>query len=139
MRRAIEPGFAPGDRSIVARLRERVVSQSSGLAAAGAHADRAILELRNFSEWIEHRIREQVRGRLVEAERNEYGAARGAVVSARIKRHAPAPRRNGDEIARADAERSDIDRIERCDGSRLDGIEHFGATRHAAGVPMLEL
>ena len=39
----------------------------------------------------------------------------------------------------ARAERVEIERVQRCDGLRLDRVEHGSAARHRAGMPMLEL
>ena len=88
-------------RMLVTSICPRSVAARRAFGAAGRHAHRAILELRNLAERIEHRIREQIRRRLVVAERNEHRAARRAVVGARAKRDAAAARRDGDHRRRA--------------------------------------
>ena len=79
----------------------RAVAAGRAFHSARGHAHRAVLELRDLAERIEHRIRQQVRRRLVVAERNEHRAARRAVVGARVQRDAAAPRRHGDHRRRA--------------------------------------
>src|SRR4051812_49082884 len=56
------------------------VARIAGRRAALRHLHRAILELRDLAERVERRVRQDVRRRLVEGERNEDRAARGAGV-----------------------------------------------------------
>src|SRR6188472_4445878 len=57
-----------------------------GRVASGGDLDRAVLELWNLAERIEHRVGQHVRSRLVKAERDEHSAARHAIVGARVER-----------------------------------------------------
>src|SRR5947207_1437921 len=107
--------------------------------ATGAHLDRAVLELRNLAERIEHRVGEHVRRRLVVAERHEHRPARHAVIRARVERDAAAPRGDGEDVARRHARVLQIEWMDRSDRLRLERIERRRATRHRAGVPVLEL
>src|SRR5204862_3838015 len=72
------------------------VSRIARVRAALLYAHRAVLELRDLAEGIEHRIGQQVRSRLVEGERNEHRAARRACVRARIQGDLAAPRLDRD-------------------------------------------
>src|SRR5438105_12370395 len=71
--------------------------------AANGHTNGAILELGNLAERIERRIGQQIRRRLVVAERDEHRTARHAVVGARIQRHGSAPRCDRDDVSGSDA------------------------------------
>src|SRR5204862_3257084 len=102
----------------VEHCRLSVSGQGIGRATLG-DADGAILELRDLAERIEHRIRQQVRGGLVVAERNEYAAARRAIVGAGVQRYAAAARCDGDGVARRYAERAQIGGVHRGHGERL--------------------
>ena len=67
-------------------------------------------------------------------------APRGVPSSARA-RSEMLPRRDATVIIAVgrDAERREIERMQRRHRVRLDRVEHFGAARHAARVPVLEL
>src|SRR5471030_1317980 len=75
-------------RKSVGGYRERLAAAEAGMhrhRPALLHFHRAVLELRDLADRIEHRVGELVRRRFVKAERDEHRAARGAGVSARIQ------------------------------------------------------
>src|ERR1700686_3826963 len=80
-------------------LGQLVISLHRLHRSAGGDPHRAILELGNLPEWIERGIGQQVGGRLVIAEWNEYRAPRRAVIAPRIERNAASARRDRDRGA----------------------------------------
>src|SRR2546428_304690 len=103
------------------------------------HPHGAVLELRDLADGIERRVGQLVGRGLVIAERDKDRAARRAGIGPRIQRDLAAPRFDGDDFARLRAERREIERMERGYRFGLDGIEHAGAARNGAGMPVLEL
>src|SRR6186713_2546012 len=91
--RAVRRGLrAAPRRSGIREQLSSAVARDRRQRAAGGDLHRAILELGNFPERIEHRIRQQVCRGLVIAERNEQRATRSAIVGPRIERDRAAPR-----------------------------------------------
>src|SRR3954466_14005677 len=71
------------------------IPRVAGAVTARLHAPSAVLELRDLAERIEHRVRGQIRRRLVVAERNYRRAARSAGRRARSTRVPAATRLRG--------------------------------------------
>src|SRR6185503_19580906 len=87
-----EPGLEARPTSATMRRQQASAAEAHGVRddAAGRDLHGAVLELRDLAEWIEHRIREHVRGGFVVAERHEHRAPRLAIVRARVERDAAA-------------------------------------------------
>src|SRR5689334_12185635 len=138
----LTPGLKARPTSLGAMRREQTAAAEAHLLrrdAAGGDFDGAVLELRDLPEWIEHRVREHVRGGFVVAERNEHRAARLAFVRARVERDAAAARRNRQRPAWRDTQLVEIQRMHRRNRLRLDVVERRRSARHRSGVPVLEL
>src|SRR5689334_803604 len=114
------------------------VARVGRLLAAALDLHRAVLELRDLAEGVEHRVREQVRRGLIVRKRYEHRAARRAGVGARIEGNLAAPRADRDEAAGANAQRIEVERMQGRYRRGFDGVEHAGTARHGAGVPVLE-
>src|SRR3989442_14509941 len=100
---------------------------------------RAALELRHFRVRIEHRIGEQVGGGLAEVERHEYLTARHALRNAGRAHHRVAARRQPYEVAVLEPELARIVGVDLDDGRGLTLVEARGASRHRAGMPVIQL
>src|SRR6266536_5727547 len=103
------------------------------------HPRRAEFEFRDLAERVERRVGQEIRGGLDISERDEHDAVRDGVVLARVKLDRAAPRGDADAVARGNSELCDLAARKVRDWARLERIEHRGAARHRAGVPMLEL
>src|SRR5882762_3030578 len=67
---------------------------------AFCHFDRAVLELRDLAERIEHRVGEHVRRRFVITERDKHRPRGHSVVGARVERNPAAARFHRDDLPR---------------------------------------
>src|SRR5882672_12472225 len=89
----------------------------------------AALELRHFRVRIEHRIGEQVGGRLAEVERHEDLTARHSLRNAGRAHHRVAARRQAYEVAVIEPELARIVRVDLDDRRGLTLVEARGASR----------
>ena len=103
------------------------------------HPGRAILELGDLAERIERRIGQEVGRRLDIGERDEHHAVGDRVVLARRELDGAAAGRDPHEVAGRIPSRAIVAARQRGDRAGLERVEHGGAPRHRAGVPMLEL
>ena len=99
----------------------------------------AVLELGNLPEWIQRGVGQRVGGRLVIAERHENGTSRRAVIGARVQDHFATTRLQRDGLAWSDAQGFQVQGVHQRHGIGFEGIEHRGASSHAARVPMFQL
>src|SRR5512145_2121645 len=109
-------GLAEAHLSI--KLRECTPFAVAGVARASSalhHLHCAVLELRDLAVRVEYRVREEVRRRLVVAERDEDRAARRARVGARVERDLPAPGFDAEHFSGFDFELFEIERMKRGD------------------------
>lgn len=113
----------------IGRGQQRPAAEARMLRHRAALGDlhRAILELGNLPERIEHGVGQHVRCRLVVAERYEHRPPRRSIVRPRIERDAAAARSDGQRSARFDAQIRQVERVNRGDRLGLDVIQVGGA------------
>jgi hypothetical protein len=125
-----ELGIVIGLAATVAALHRR--------RTADVQAHRAVLELRDLGHRVERRIGQPIDRRLVVAEGTNT-APRGVPSSARAYSVTLPRRDQRHHVARRDALRRQVQRMHQRHRIGFDRVQHAGAPRHAAGMPVLEL
>src|ERR1035437_3557563 len=108
-------GWRARARKSVGGCRQRLAAAETGMhrhRPALLHFHRAVFELGDLAERIEHRVGELVRRRFVIAERNEHRAPGGAGIGTRVKRYRAAARSHRHHLARLHAEAVEVEWME---------------------------